>query len=120
MSKMGIRHTGQSHYCIILLIQAAQSQGAGDVSADMDVPIPSRIELSKNFSIVSTEDIPQLLAEEQQQRHHYPYVSLMGSVQCQSWNSCRTLAIFLAILVIFCTKNSIWLNIMSRQWKRLA
>ena len=44
---------------------------AGASRADM--PVPSRIELSKNFSIISMEDIPMVL-EEQTQEHplYYP------------------------------------------------
>ena len=35
-----------------------------------DVVIPSRIELSKNYSIVSTENIPLALQAEEQQQHY--------------------------------------------------
>ncbi len=44
----------------------------------MDKPVRSRIELSKNFSIISVEDIPVAVQDEQTQTNtllmHYPYV----------------------------------------------
>jgi len=56
-----------------ILVQASQTVAVDQTVLTNDAPtIPSRIELSKNFSIISAEDIPSLLEEEQQQRHHYP------------------------------------------------
>ena len=54
--------------------QSVQSSVTGDITVTDDTPIPSRLGLGKNFSIISTENLPLTVATAETPTTQYPYV----------------------------------------------